>query len=179
MKRYFIFCIVLVLCCSSVFALPRKGATSQPTEPAEVEETSQNNSVETLTEVMPESENSWTELSEKIDDKFFVTGNTLKELKEAFVQLGSDIEALKADNRSLNDELSKSKGSKFLSEIELLFGYNEGIRLGAGMSMGMRVKDGLLLKTGVSYMGIDPMNIKSFAFDTTAVFGKVSIGWEW
>lgn len=183
MKKITVFFIVLALCCSSVFCLPTRKASSEATpEPAQpAEELSQSNSVEMLTEATSESESSWKELQTKIDDKFVVTGKTLQEIKDAFVVLGDDIEALKADNRNLNDMLDQATGTKFMGEISLLFGYRGEACFGGGASLGFRIKDGFILKAGVAYMGIKASEIKALdiAFDPEAIQANLTFGWEW
>lgn len=182
MKKILVFGIVLALCCSSAFCLPRKASSSpEPAEvsPATVEEPIQNVSSEMLTEATPESESSLTELSEKLESKFFVTGKTLAEIKEAFVQLGEDIDALKEDNRNLNDLLDKKDALKYFTNIGVAFGLEHGF--GFEGNIGIR-KNHLVFAVGANYLfanAMDMVQVTKHDWSVDNVTLHATVGWEW
>ena len=194
MKKYtvfFVLCVASALFCSSVFAIaPLRAFTKTSAEP-QPEATPVIESEETSTNSMPTTTDSETSSTgfdpidtviAKIDEMGYMWPKTYdsykEELKAELVavadDIGKDIEQLKKD-------LKKEQRAKFLGEFSLLFGCKETPVFGAGASMGVRFGSGLILKGGVSYMGVTMNEIKAldFSWDPTNIIGQMSIGFEW
>lgn len=179
MKKTLVFGLILAICCSSVFALPKKASSEvQPevmpvTEPSKVSSEPVTETSEPVTETSPELETLLTNL----EGKFVITGSTLKNLQNEFANFKGDYEQLKTDYSSLKDEMSKVNRTRFFLDLGAAFSFKEeGLAYGMTGDMGLKFGKGFKTQMGITYMMEDIMkpswNLSNMIVTTT-------VGWEW
>lgn len=179
-KKLFTFCLVLALASLQVFAWPVKAEKIPVEAPTPtVEETSQNPSLPTQNDNSTKLE----QMSTNLDNKMVVMGSDLTALKEDMADLTVAFATLVADNRALNDELAKERGSKWFADLGASFGFkNDDLVYGVVGDIGYRLKSSLMLKLGTQMTigtltdvkKIVDLNINKERFVFTA-----TVGWEW
>lgn len=190
-KVFFAFFAVLVLSCSSVFAIVMPKVFTKPLVEKQQEVTEAIESEETSTNSMPtmeDSENSSTgfELIDTVIDKIDEMGymwpkkyeSYKDEIKAELVAVADDIGR---DIASLKKDLQREQRTHYMGEFNVLFNYDEGIRLGLGAALGVRLNNGLVFKGGVSYVGMKPADMwwLEVEFNPSNIVGQMSIGFEW
>lgn len=96
--------------------------------------------------------------------------------KEAVNQLAQ----YEAENRILADKVAKAEATKRFTKLNALMGFSDGEPVyGAGLSLGLKFKSGVLVEFGGNYMfGSNPLDPK-FDFKKDNMLFNASLGFEW
>lgn len=186
-RKYFIFCLVLVLALAQVSAWPTRTKEEIPVvveEPqiVEVEETSQNPSSEMPSDVLTK----FSETSTNLENKVVVLGSGLTELKSDMLSMAAAVEMLVANNRDLQNSLDKAleenkkaNGTKYLVDAGMAFGFKDkAVQMGVVGDMGIRFGKNFVSKIGLQYMACDlgKFELPKWSMDNLTV--SATIGWE-
>ena len=190
MKRLNVFLVALLVVCSCVWALPGAKKTTQA-------------KVETVTEKQPStattSEQSGTtsqteseltaQLSESLlqtlkESNFIIGTEKIEDITskaETLIKTAEAQTALVALQQEQIDILeAQAKKTKFFADFGVAIGFKEsGVTYGATMDMGLKIKKGLMLKVGTTYMIGSLSDFSSISWSLDNMIATCTIGWEW
>ncbi len=178
--------ILLVLSCSAFALAPLKGTSSKGQE--SVVEASTNSTISSMTEqkaTTTESKTSSTAseadyeaLLKSFEDKgYFVTKSTLNELEEGVKNLYQDYLTKAALADAYKSETVKTR---LFADLGVAFGFKgDSLLYGLTGDMGLKFGQGLMFKTGATYMVGSFSDIKDFSWSLDKLTLTATVGWEW
>lgn len=111
--------------------------------------------------------------TEKIED---ITAKAEAVIKSAEAQT-----ALVAIQQGQIDVLERQvKSTKFFADFGVAIGFKEsGVTYGATMDMGLKIKKGLMLKVGTTYMIGSLSDFTNVSWSLDNMICTCTVGWEW
>lgn len=174
-RRFVMCCLVLLGAFCSLWAFPGRVTGLQDPQPGAtqavevLQEVQRSGSGTTQDDILPTLQESSVE--EALDDLMAAEAN-LDALEEASLAKDGVIDSLAAENAALASD-AREAGSKAFVLLDGILGFDNGVpRYGAGLALGVRIGDSLMLHAGADMMLSVPLRIglDSFTF-------RAGLGW--
>ena len=186
-KQLAVFSVVLLLVCSSAWAIPGIRKTSD--EKPSAESTPEVIIIENSESEVKANYVSYEELSQILDGKIKVLGAeridsilaTVDNLEKTVNEQNDEIERQEKEIAEVKAAYAKEVGTKYFADLGMAFGFKaDKLQYGFCADMGLRFGKGLMVKTGVQYMVADVGKFELPKFDSLEPMTvNVTVGWEW